>query len=264
MTVLLYHDVVARSDADSVGFPGPLAARYKLEPDRFEAHLDAIASTGLEVGFLPWLSDRDSLLPRSRTVLTFDDGGASALLIGRALEQRGWRGYFFIPTSAVGRRGFLDVEGIKALAARGHVVGTHSHTHPTYMGRLPLSELVGEWQRSRDVLGEILGEEPDVASVPGGFLSARVIESAARAGLRVLMTSEPSRRVRWFGDLTILGRFGIWSSTSPSRAAAYAACSRRARAQLWIEWRAKHATKRVSPAAYQRLRALRASHRRVR
>lgn len=261
MTVLLYHDVVARSEADSVGFPGPLAARYKLEPDRFEAHLDAIASTSLEVGLLHTLSDRDRLLPRSRTVLTFDDGGTSADRIGRALERRGWRGYFFIPTCAVGQPGFLDAEGIKALAARGHVIGTHSHTHPTYMGRLPLDELVGEWRRSRALLGEILGEEPDVASVPGGFLSARVIESAAIAGLRVLMTSEPSRRVRWFGDLAALGRFAIWSSTPPSRAAAYAACSRRARAQLWVEWRAKHATKRVSPAAYQALRTLRARRR---
>ena len=103
-----------------------------------------------------------------------------------------------------GDAGFLDAEGIRALVARGHVVGTHSHTHPTYMGRLPLAELVGEWRRSREVLGEILGEKPDVASVPGGFLSARVTESAARAGLRLLMTSEPSRRVRSFGDLATL------------------------------------------------------------
>ena len=39
---LIYHDVVAASDQERCGFPGPAAARYKLTPDQFERHLDAI------------------------------------------------------------------------------------------------------------------------------------------------------------------------------------------------------------------------------
>jgi hypothetical protein len=53
MTVaLIYHDVVAASRQDECGFPGPVAGRYKLEPERFEAHLDAIAATGVTVGLI--------------------------------------------------------------------------------------------------------------------------------------------------------------------------------------------------------------------
>ena len=53
MTVaLIYHDVVTAARQDECGFPGPVAARYKLEPGRFEAHLDAIAATGVTVGLI--------------------------------------------------------------------------------------------------------------------------------------------------------------------------------------------------------------------
>jgi len=42
---LVYHDIAPREGRDEVGFPGPLAARYKLEPQDFEAHLDALAAS---------------------------------------------------------------------------------------------------------------------------------------------------------------------------------------------------------------------------
>src|ERR1700751_1312533 len=52
MRTLMYHDIAARPDQDEVGFPGSLARRYKLEPNVFEAHLDAVAAPGLRVGTL--------------------------------------------------------------------------------------------------------------------------------------------------------------------------------------------------------------------
>ena len=53
MRTLTYHDVGCRKQQrEEVGFPGPLAARYKLEPDAFEAQLDALAATGLRVSTL--------------------------------------------------------------------------------------------------------------------------------------------------------------------------------------------------------------------
>ena len=81
--VLLYHDVVRSEPRDEVGFPGPLAARYKLEPAAFEEHLDAIAGTGRSVGLPSEESPPD-------VVLTFNDGGSSALAAATALEARRW------------------------------------------------------------------------------------------------------------------------------------------------------------------------------
>jgi peptidoglycan/xylan/chitin deacetylase (PgdA/CDA1 family) len=246
---LIYHDVAAAPDADRVGFPGRVAGRYKIAPEAFERHLDAIAATGRRVGLLDDGAD---------VALTFDDGGASALEIARRLERRGWRGYFFVTTGRIGTRGFVGRDEVRELVSRGHVVGSHSHTHPTYMGRLTAEELRREWVTSRDALAELLGRAPGTASVPGGFLSRTVLEEAARAGYGLLMTSQPSARARTCEGMTVHGRYSIWADTPPATAAAFARGALGARARLWTEWKLKSAAKRLSPRVYDRLRRVRA------
>jgi peptidoglycan/xylan/chitin deacetylase (PgdA/CDA1 family) len=251
MRTLIYHDIAPHAHRDDVGFPGPLAARYKLEPQDFEAHLDALAASGTRVG-----SGRADGAD-AQVSLSFDDGGASALHAADALERRGWRGIFFITTSRLGTPGFLSAEGARDLARRGHTVGSHSHTHPTYMGKLGRAELEHEWAQSRAVLREILGSAPATAAVPGGYVSADVIRAAAAAGYEVLFTSEPTARVQR-RELLVRGRYTIWATTPPSVAAAYARGERLACWRLWLEWNAKKLAKTVSPAAYQSLRGVRA------
>jgi peptidoglycan/xylan/chitin deacetylase (PgdA/CDA1 family) len=248
---LLYHDIATPERRDATGFPGPLAAPYKLTPEAFAAHLDELARAGAGIGLV-------EPGPGPQAALTFDDGGASALETAAALEQRGWRGHFFVTTGRVGTPGFLDAEGVRQLRARGHVVGSHSHTHPTYMGRLADDELLAEWTTSRELLSDILGDPPSMASVPGGFLSRGVIEQAAKAGYGLLMTSEPSARLRRHGNMAVLGRFGIWASTPPEQAGRYATGSRAARGRLWVTWQAKTVAKHISPGTYEWLRQARA------
>ncbi len=249
---LMYHDIAPREQRDAVGFPGPLAGRYKLEPDTFAAHLAAVAATGLEIRPL----DAGESAPQ--VTLTFDDGGASALLAAEALERRGWRGQFFITTGRIGTPGFLSVNELHELARRGHIIGAHSHTHPTYMGRLTRDELNREWRSSRAVLADILGAPPRTASVPGGYLSREVIGAAAAAGYELLFTSEPTARVQR-QPILVYGRYTIWDTTPARTAAAYARGERLACGRLWLEWNAKKLAKSVSPAAYQMLRRVRAS-----
>jgi peptidoglycan/xylan/chitin deacetylase (PgdA/CDA1 family) len=250
---LIYHDLAARDERDSVGFPGPVAGRYKLDPGDFDRHLDAIGATGVDVGLWEPAGGADP-----RAVLTFDDGGASALVAASALERRGWRGHFFVTTGRVGTPGFLEAGGVRALAERGHAVGGHSHTHPTYFGRLTRAEQLDEWRRSRERLAELLGEAPAGASVPGGFFTPSVAETAAQAGYRWLMTSEPESRLRAGWGLPVLGRYTIWAATPAARAAAYARGDRLARGRLWLEWNAKQRAKRISPRAFEALRRARA------
>ncbi len=251
MRTLMYHDIATPAEREQVGFPGPLAARYKLEPAAFEAHLDALAATGLRVGTL----DGGEQAPPA--AVTFDDGGASAPLAAAALERRGWRGQFFVTSSRVGTDGFLSAEQVRELHARGHVIGSHSHTHPTYMGRLTRAQLDEEWTHSRELLGELLGAPVRTASVPGGYLSDQVIASAAAAGYELLFTSEPTARVA-HRAIAVRGRYTIWASTPARIAAAYAQGSRLACGRLWLEWNAKKLAKSASPAAYQALRRVRA------
>ena len=249
---LMYHDIAPRDDRDGVGFSGPLAARYKLEPAEFERHLDALEATGLTIGAL----DGDG--EPAQVVLTFDDGGRSALRSAEALERPDWRGCFFITTARVGTAGFLSAGEVRDLARRGHVIGGHSHTHPTYMGRLGREELESEWSRNRLVLEEILGWAPRCASVPGGYLSRDVVAAAAAAGYELLFTSEPTARVRE-AELRVYGRYTIWSTTPAHVAADYARGRRLACGRLWLEWNIKKLAKHAGPGAYQALRRLRAT-----
>ncbi|MGA7217736.1 MAG: polysaccharide deacetylase family protein, partial [Candidatus Sulfotelmatobacter sp.] len=170
---LLYHDVVEGADWDSSGFTGPGTAKYKLSSADFEAHLKAVANLGAapitahEIahatnGTLPFL-------------LTFDDGGESAATqIAGLLQQRGWHGHFFVTAGQIGRKGFLSAEQIRGLRKDGHVIGSHSFSHPTRMSRCPREELAEEWSKSLRALCDILGEPVDTASVPGGYYSRRV------------------------------------------------------------------------------------------
>lgn len=249
MRTLIYHDVATRSEREAIGFPGALAARYKLEPSDFEAHLDAIAESGVRVG----IDGADG-----EAAVSFDDGGASALYAAQALERRGWRGLFFVTTSRMDTPGFLSRGQVRELARRGHAVGSHSHSHPTYMGRLSREELDREWLDSRAELAEVLGSPPTTAAVPGGFVSAEVIRSAAAAGFEVLFTSEPTARTQRLDGLLVRGRYTIWSTTPARVAAAYARGAPLAVGRLWLEWNAKKLAKTVSPDVYQSLRRVRA------
>jgi peptidoglycan/xylan/chitin deacetylase (PgdA/CDA1 family) len=252
---LTYHDVGPADQLEHIGRPGPLSGRYKLDLDAFEKHLHAIAAVGVEVGLLT------NGTAEPQAALTFDDGGSRAPLIAERLEARGWRGHFFVTTSAMGTPGFMTAEEIEELARRGHVVGSHSHTHPLHMGRLPEAEIEREWQLSREILSNLLGAPPPIASVPGGYMNASVARAAVTAGISLLMTSTPTPRTRHHDGLRVLGRYTIWNSTSPRRAAAYLQGPGISRAWLWTIWTARSAAKRLSPGVYETLRRRRAGER---
>lgn len=233
------------ADRERSGFPGPSAARYKLDWARFDAHLEAIAATGRTVGLVQEGAD---------VALTFDDGGASALDIATALERRGWRGHFFVTTGRIGTPGFLEAEGVRDLARRGHDVGSHSHTHPSRITALDRRALASEWRQSRQRLTEILGSEPVTAGIPGGYVSDAVIAEAALAGYRLLMTSQPAARRRHRHGIDVQGRFIIRATTTPEQAGAYASGDPRARIASWLDWQAKQLPRRLTPDLYERTR----------
>jgi peptidoglycan/xylan/chitin deacetylase (PgdA/CDA1 family) len=250
--ILTYHDVLGDSEDADTGFSGVAAGRYKVLLTDFRAHLDAIAAAGIDVGLLE--PGRRS----PRAVLSFDDGGASALLAARELERRGWRGHFLVTTGRIGSPGFLDREGVVELARRGHAVGSHSVSHPTYFGRLAPAEMAREWRESATVLAALLGEPPSTASVPGGFVTSAVLESAGACGYRLLMTSRPTSRSSVLGELSVVGRYTIRDRTPAAVAAALAGGPSLSAARQRAAWTAKQAAKRLGPRTFERLRRARA------
>jgi peptidoglycan/xylan/chitin deacetylase (PgdA/CDA1 family) len=257
---LEYHDVVRGVDFSSSGFSGPGADSYKLTTTAFEAHLAAIAATGASASGsgheVPSSAAGDTSDGRARVLLTFDDGGESALTeIAPRLEALGWRGHFFMTTSRLGAPGFLSASGLRELHARGHTVGSHSHSHPVRMSACSVDALRREWTESVALLADVLGTEVRVASVPGGYFSRIVAETAADAGVRLLFTSEPTSRPVHVGSCTVLGRYTLRRDHPGSYAADLVATSHRARLRQWSIWNAKKVLKALGGETYLRARA---------
>ncbi len=118
-----YHEVT--DDPSSSGFQRLGAMPYKLTPRAFAAHLARIAAGPVAPTRVTGI---DFTRPGHFVLLTFDDGGKSALYAGEELCRRGWTGHFFVVSSLMGRRTFMTAGDIRHLVSCGHLVGTHSHT----------------------------------------------------------------------------------------------------------------------------------------
>jgi peptidoglycan/xylan/chitin deacetylase (PgdA/CDA1 family) len=248
---LMYHDVVEPGQADASGFPGGAAAHYKLDVAEFDTHLEALAAGG---PCFAAVTDTSSVAATAHGLLTFDDGGASAVAVAAALTRRGMIGHFLITTAQIGQRGFVSAEDVMALHAAGHVVGSHSHTHPAEISRLSMVELEREWQQSVDILSALLGVPVTVASVPGGFYSLSVAQAAAKAGIRFLFTSEPTVRAHVVDGCLILGRYTLWRGMPAQRALELALGSGVARQRQWLAWNSKKPLKRWARPLYRWVR----------
>ena len=232
---IMFHDVVENDDFASSGFPGEGAHVYKLTRPDFERHLDALGT-------------RD-------VALTFDDGGVSFLHpIADLLEARNRRGYFFITTGRINTPGFLTAAEVQELQRRGHIVGSHSDTHPTRMAALTRAELDREWTHSLQHLADLLRQPVTLASVPGGYYSREVGRSAAAAGIVQLFTSEPTAHVAQLDGCRIHGRYVIKRGMPPAWSAGFAAGDPNYCLRQTLLWKAKRIAKALGGSAYLKAR----------
>jgi peptidoglycan/xylan/chitin deacetylase (PgdA/CDA1 family) len=209
VATFMYHEIT--DDPTDSGFQRRAARPFTCSRATFAGHLQEIEASALTPQLVPTL---DPTKTGRGLLLTFDDGGRSALYAADELERRGWKGHFFVVTGRVGERTFLSAAGIRQLHAAGHLVGSHSHTHPDIMRDLSRPAVLREWAVSCDIVAQIVGDSCRAASVPGGDISRMVLDTAAEAGLDYLFTSEPWLVPRRVGNCWVFGRFAVKRSTS--------------------------------------------------
>jgi len=250
---IMYHDVVEGGDFESSGFPGEGANVYKLRREDFARHLEAIEAAVPQGAIATISPAQHSVIPE--VFLTFDDGGVSATRpIADLLESHGWRGHFFVTTSRIGQPGFMGGGQIRELRQRGHLIGSHSHSHPTRMAALSRAGMDREWGQSMAILEDILGAGVKLASVPGGYYSLEVADSAAAAGIEALFTSEPTTKVAIRSHCLVVGRYVIQRGMRPEWSAGFAARRRRFLWQQAALWEAKRVAKALGGSAYLKAR----------
>jgi peptidoglycan/xylan/chitin deacetylase (PgdA/CDA1 family) len=260
---LLYHDVIKKGEFDSSGFPGLTAAKGKLEITEFESHLTAIAKVikNKPALVLDFLSKERNEFP---LFLTFDDGGSSAYTyIANMLENFGWLGHFFITANYVDTPSFVSANQIRALRAKGHIIGSHSCSHPTRMSYCSWQGLVEEWEKSIEILSDILGEQVIVASVPGGYYLKKVAETASFAGIKALFTSEPTTRCQQVHECLVLGRFSLRRGSPSEVAAGLASGEINLRLRQFLFWNSKKIAKYFGGRTYLKIRKFLLEHSRT-
>jgi peptidoglycan/xylan/chitin deacetylase (PgdA/CDA1 family) len=257
---LLFHDVYAADPRES-GFGSPAADRYKLPLGQFDEQLAGLALVRADAPVLvsgglttcarrvvvrrdkqcwPPVRLRTGPVVRRPYLITVDDGGSSYYtVVADRLEARGWRGHCFVSTDAIGTRGFLNASQIRELDSRGHVIGTHTASHPARFSACEPAYMREEWARSRMVLEDLLGHKVEIASVPGGYYSRRVARSARDAGLRIVFTSEPITTSHDEEGTLVIGRFTLRRGHPTDRAGRLAGREPWTRYQEWASWRAK-------------------------
>jgi peptidoglycan/xylan/chitin deacetylase (PgdA/CDA1 family) len=249
---LLYHDVIENGRFRDSGFQGADADIYKLDLQEFRHHVSAIAEGW---GGAPAKATELDPVRDWHLLLTLDDGGASAAgPVAALFAEVGWSAHFLVTTDYIGTPGFLSKDQIRALRAQGHVIGSHSCSHPSRMSSCSLEQLRQEWSQSCNVLSDVLEERIVVASVPGGFYSRRIAEAAGDAGIRVLFNSEPVVKPEVINGCMVIGRFGVQQGVSPEWVRSVTAREWMPRLKRSVHWNLKKVVKSVGGEHWLRLR----------
>ena len=253
---LLFHDVVPEGRWESSGYQGADAGVYKLDCTDFRRHLAAI---GKNLRCPPAIGP-ELLVSKSLDqpfLLTFDDGGVSAALyIADMLDEMAWKAHFLVTAGRIGTPGFVDRTQIQELRRRGHIIGSHSYTHPLRMSHCSTAQLLDEWRRSVLALADILGEPVEVASVPGGGYSRRVASTAAKSGIKLLFNSEPVTRLQTVEGCLVVGRFSAKRGHLPEWSAAIVAGDRQLQFREYLFWNTKKVAKALLGGAWLRARSI--------
>lgn len=247
-----YHDVVDRMPTEDDALRA-CPSLYTLVSFAFREHLQSILERTSQTSVMTVESCGDAT--ERPVFLTFDDGALGAYeCIAPELERNGWRGHFFIVSDWIGKPGFMNADQIRQLRQRGHMIGSHSQSHPERISGLSDSDLLKEWTESSAVLRDVLAETVKIASVPNGFYSKRVGRAVGAAGIEVLFNSEPTTYWLKAEGVTVLGRYAIFADTPPAVAGALAAGSNWPRWRQAAAWQVKKAAKTVGGESYLKLR----------
>jgi len=184
VVALMYHGV------GDTPIDGTDTLRYRVRESEFAAQLELLEGLGTVLA-------PGEPITGPGVVLTFDDGDQTVVdAVLPRMKARGLKGALFMTTAWMGRRGYLDASGVRALADAGWLVGAHGHTH-RFLNLLSPAELDAELSTARALLTGVLGRAPTHLSFPGGRTSAAVEAAALAHGFTTLWSSRPGLNKTW-------------------------------------------------------------------
>jgi peptidoglycan/xylan/chitin deacetylase (PgdA/CDA1 family) len=180
----MYHSVSAST--------GPDPHRLRVHPDGLDAHLRLLRRLGLRgVSLGELVAAADAGRATGLVGLTFDDGYADFLdQAVPVLGRHGMTGTLYVVAGRLGgsnewdagpRLDLLDADGIRAVAAAGHEIGSHTSTHVRLSAADPVA-VAREVTTSRRVLEDVLQTEVTGFCYPWGDFDEAAAEAVRLAG----------------------------------------------------------------------------------
>jgi len=210
---LLYHSVYRTLDTGD---------SYDIRAEAFEDHVRIIRDKGVRC-----IPPEKIVNPEGRpeesgkhVILTFDDGRIdNHEVVFPILTEYDFHAFFFVNPDRVGTTGYMDWTHLADLDRHGMSIQSHGLTH-RYLHLLPLRELELELEESKRAIEDRIGKQVDFLSVPGGFYSRGVMESAWSLGYRGMFTSDPGiDRIDRPAQATLFHRYNISRDTSRAEVA---------------------------------------------
>ncbi|SNS67889.1 Polysaccharide deacetylase [Geodermatophilus saharensis] len=182
--VLMYHSISPSA------LPDP--HRVRVHPHRLDRHLRLLRRLGLRgVSLAELVRAHDRGTAAGLVGLTFDDGYTDFLEhAAPVLARHGMTGTVYVVAGRLAGRNewddgprldLLDAGGVRAVAAAGHEVGSHTLHHVHLRGADP-AVLADEVGGSRRVLEEVLQAPVPGFAYPWGEFDAAAAEAARAAG----------------------------------------------------------------------------------
>jgi peptidoglycan/xylan/chitin deacetylase (PgdA/CDA1 family) len=158
--------------------------------ERFRAQMSVLVERGYSVlamgDLIAWVR-RGHAIPSRAAVLTFDGGYRSQLDNALPTLETMRLSATFFPLSAGLDDAEISGRDLAELAARGHTIGCHSHTHPDLTTLSP-ADLAREVAGSKQILEDVVGRPVTAFCYPDGRCDTRVAAAVQSAGFEVAFT----------------------------------------------------------------------------
>jgi peptidoglycan/xylan/chitin deacetylase (PgdA/CDA1 family) len=141
----------------------------------------AAAMTGVDTD--TYLADKPFYSPADRRFRYLRDrvlgDGRYAAVMDAMIDAAG------LDVASVARTLWMDADCLRRLDGSGHVVGLHSHNHPTTMSELDAAAQEAEFRANFDALAAVLGSEPVTMAHPCGDYNGDTLAVLRRLGIRL-------------------------------------------------------------------------------
>ncbi|MGY1621936.1 polysaccharide deacetylase family protein [Geodermatophilus sp. SYSU D00965] len=182
--VLMYHSISASTEPDP--------HRIRVHPDRLDRHLRLLRRLGLRgVSQTELVRAVDRGQAAGLVGLTFDDGYADFLTTAvPVLQRHGMTATVYVVAGHMGATNSWDTgpqfpimtaDQVRAVAAAGHEVGSHTVSHARLAGADP-DVLAAEVTDSRRLLEDVLQAEVPGFCYPYGAYDAAAADAVRAAG----------------------------------------------------------------------------------